>query len=323
MTPVLELSDLTVELSHAGQLVRPVEDVSLTVEEGKVVALIGESGSGKTMTALAAMGLLPESAHIAGGDVVVDGTDVAGLSNRERRRLRAGSMGMVFQDPLSALNPVYSVGWQIAEQFRVHENMSRTEANKRAVDLLKSVGIPDPERRAGEYPHQLSGGMRQRVMIAIAISLHPKLLIADEPTTALDVTVQAQILELLDGLRHEQGMAIWLITHDLGVVASIADEVVLMYAGRTVESASADRYFSDPRHPYGQALRESVPRLSQEIGDLHPVGGNPPPVTAFPSGCRFHPRCPYAIDRCRIELPLMRSVDDVLVACHRAEEIHD
>ncbi len=323
MSAVLDLRELTVELSSGGQMVRPVEDVSLTVEEGTVVALIGESGSGKTMTALATMGLLPESARIAGGEVVIDGRAVAGLSDKDRRGLRAGTMGMVFQDPLSALNPVYSVGWQIAEQFRVHRHMSRGESNERALALLRSVGIPDPERRAREYPHQLSGGMRQRVMIAMAISLEPQVLIADEPTTALDVTVQAQILELLDELRRKRGMAIWLITHDLGVVASLADEVVLMYAGRTVEAAGADHYFSDPRHPYGQALRASVPRISQEIDALEPVAGAPPPVTAFPPGCRFHPRCPYAIDRCRSEVPLMRRVDDVLVACHRAEEIHD
>jgi oligopeptide transport system ATP-binding protein len=322
MSPVLELNDLTVELSLAGQVVRPVEEVSLVVEQGMVLALIGESGSGKTMTALATMGLLPEAGRVAGGEIVIDGKSATNLPAADRRRLRAVSMGMVFQDPLSSLNPVYSVGWQIAELFRVHEGASRREANERAVDLLGVVGIPDPQRRAREYPHQLSGGMRQRVMIAIAIALHPKLLIADEPTTALDVTIQAQILELLDELRREQNMAVWLITHDLGVVASLADEVVLMYAGRTVESAPAASFFSDPRHPYGQALRTSVPRLSQPIGDLEPVTGSPPPVAAFPDGCRFHPRCPYAIDRCRSELPLLRPVDDVLVACHRAEEIH-
>ncbi len=322
MKSVVDLRGLTVELSHAGQSIRPVDDVSLTIHEGEAVALIGESGSGKTMTALATMGLLPESGTVTEGEILIDSRNVLEMPQSDRRRLRAGTMGMVFQDPLSALNPVYPVGWQIAECFRVHRGTPRVEANDRAVELLRSVGIPAPERRAREYPHQLSGGMRQRVMIAMAVSLNPRLLIADEPTTALDVTVQAQILELLDQLRRERGMALWLITHDLGVVASLADKVVLMYAGRTVESAPAADFFTSPRHPYGQALQRSVPRISEAVGDLNPVAGTPPTPDDFPAGCRFHPRCPYAIDLCRTELPIMRPLEGVMVACHRAEEIH-
>jgi oligopeptide transport system ATP-binding protein len=293
---------------------RVVEHVSIDVEEGECLAVVGESGSGKTPTALAIMGLLPPQIEMVGGQITF-----AGSHMRNGAPGRGTSLTLVPQDPLSALTPVVSIGMQIAEMFTVHAGATRREARRRTIDLLDRVGIPQPSRRFAAYPHQLSGGMRQRVLIAIAIALHPRLLIADEPTTALDVTVQAQILELLAELRSEMRMAMILITHDLGVVAGQSDRVALMYAGRIMETAPADDFFTAPVHPYGRALLESGPRIGS--GRMpKPIPGSPPHAANFPHGCRFHPRCPLAIARCLIETPNLRLLGNALVACHRAGE---
>jgi oligopeptide transport system ATP-binding protein len=321
--PVLEVEGLAVEFATPDGVVAAVNGVGFTLTRGETLAVVGESGSGKSVTAQAIMGLIERPGRVTAGAVRFAGVDLLALPAEERRRIRGRRMAMIFQDPLSALNPVYSVGFQIGEMFRVHQGMSRGEARRRAVELLDRVRIPSAASRVGDYPHQFSGGMRQRVMIALAIALGPEVLIADEPTTALDVTVQAQILELLDELRAATGMGLVLITHDLGVAAETADRVAVMYAGRIVETGPAVEVLTRPGHPYTEGLLASLPQGEGRLGRrLAPIAGAPPSLSRIPPGCPFHPRCPYAVERCRSELPPLAEVAGGRVsACWRAEEV--
>src|SRR4051794_25013185 len=303
--PVLEVDDLHVEFRTREGVVNAVNGISYTVDQGETLAILGESGSGKSVSAQAIMGILDTPpAVISGGGIRFQGRDLLTMKPEDQRKVRGPGISMIFQDALSSLNPVYSVGFQIGEMFRAHRGTSRKEAKQRAIELMDRVRIPAAAQRVGEYPHQFSGGMRQRVMIAMALALDPKVLIADEPTTALDVTVQAQILELLDDLRAETGMGLLLITHDLGVVAETADRVAVMYAGRIVETGPTDAVLAAPAHPYTEGLLASVPRgQSGREERLRPITGAPPSLARIPSGCPFHPRCPYVIDRCRHDRP--------------------
>jgi oligopeptide/dipeptide ABC transporter ATP-binding protein len=306
MTPLLEVRDLAVAFPTARGTIRPVDGVSFRLERGRTLALVGESGSGKSLTALAILRLVPSPGSVAPGSMVRLGADVlTTLDEPAMRAVRGGRIGMVFQDPMTSLNPVFTAGDQIAEAVRAHRRMSARAARERALALLEEVGIPDPVRRLDDYPHQLSGGMRQRVMIAIALAAEPELLIADEPTTALDVTVQAQILELLDRLRAQRGMAVLLITHDLGVVAGRADHVAVMYAGQIVESAPTEALFAAPAHPYTKGLFGSIPKLEGERGRLTPIPGMVPAPDAWPAGCRFAPRCAWRFERSADAPPLL------------------
>jgi peptide/nickel transport system ATP-binding protein len=302
---LLEVKDLRVEFSTDGGAARAVDGVSFQVGEGETLGIVGESGCGKTVTSLAIMGLIPSPPGrvLPGSSIRFRDRELAGAPQKQLRALRGNDMGMIFQEPMTSLNPVFTVGSQIGETLARHRGMKRKEALERSEALLKEVGIPEPGRRLHEYPHQLSGGMRQRVMIAMALACEPALLIADEPTTALDVTIQAQILELLAELRRRRGMAVLLITHDLGVVAEVCDRVAVMYAGQVVETGNVHEIFGDPRHPYTRGLLDSLPRLDNRGGRLRPIPGVVPSPTAWPSGCRFAPRCRFAWDRCRMEAP--------------------
>jgi len=302
--PLLRVEELSVEFTVEGRRARAVDHLSYEVGPGEVVGMVGESGCGKSVSALAVMRLLPEAGRIVGGRVWFGGRDLLTLPEREMRPLRGAQLAMIFQDPLTALNPVLTVGFQVAEAIALHQRVPRKVAWERAVDLLRRVGLPDPERRARFYPHQLSGGQRQRVMIAMAFSCDPRLVIADEPTTELDVTVQQQVLDLMLRLRAEHGTAILLITHDLGVVAQTCDRVIVIYAGRAVEVGTVHEAFRTPRHPYTAALLRSLPRLEGERQTRLPtIPGQPPDLFALPAGCPFHPRCPLGEERCTRELP--------------------
>jgi oligopeptide transport system ATP-binding protein len=321
MNPILTIENLCVEFGVNGRRARAVDGVSLAVRPGEILGLVGESGCGKSVTALAVMRLIPEPpGRIAGGRIVFDGRELLTLPEAEMRQLRGGQMAMVFQDPLSSLNPVLTVGFQVAEAIAAHRPVSRTEAWAQAVQMLRQVRIPDPEMKARQYPHQLSGGQRQRVMIAMAFSCQPRLVIADEPTTALDVTVQRQVLDLMTALAREHHTAVLLITHDLGVVAETCDRVAVMYAGRIVETAPVVELFEQPRHPYTRALLAAVPRLTDPIGERLPsISGQPPELLRLPGGCPFHPRCPEALPRCaREEPPITRYTDDAETRCFNA-----
>jgi oligopeptide/dipeptide ABC transporter ATP-binding protein len=300
MSRVLEVENLRVTFPGVnGSRFAAVDGVSFALSRGETLALVGESGCGKSLTSLSLLRLVPEPGRIEPESRIRLGeTDVLSLRGEALRDIRGRRIGMIFQDPMTSLDPVFRVGDQIAEGIRAHFPVSKREARDRSVALLREVGIPDPVARAQSYPHQLSGGMRQRVMIAIALAAEPEILIADEPTTALDVTVQAQILEVLDQLRSQRGMAVLLITHDLGIVAGRADRVAVMYAGEIVEEAPTARLFAQPSHPYTQGLFASIPRLSGPIERLNPIPGTVPPAAAWPSGCRFRPRCPYAFEPC-------------------------
>jgi peptide/nickel transport system ATP-binding protein len=323
---LLDVSDLTVEFSTRHGAVAVVEHVDLRIDRGQVHAVVGESGSGKSVTALAIMGLLPaRTARIASGRILFRDRDLTRLSRRELRDIQGRELAMVFQEPMTSLNPAFKVGDQIAESVRHHMRKSRREARARAIELLDEVGIPQAARRLDSYPHEFSGGMRQRVMIAMALACNPGLLIADEPTTALDVTVQAQIVDLLRRLSRDHGTAVMFITHDFGVVAEVADIVTVMYAAQTIESADVFGLFEEPLHPYTEALLHAVPSLDDEIvaDDERGLPGVPPNPTAFPRGCRFAPRCSYATDVCRagpVELEAARQADR-LVRCVRAGEL--
>jgi oligopeptide transport system ATP-binding protein len=302
--PLLEVADLHVEFRTREGVARAVNGVSYAVRPGETLAVLGESGSGKSVTAQAIMGILDTPpGYVTGGSVRFRGEDVLKMTEDKRRALRGPAMAMIFQDALSALNPVFSVGWQIGEMFRVHQGLARRDAKAKAVELMDRVGIPSAKARVNDYPHQFSGGMRQRVMIAMSIALNPALLIADEPTTALDVTVQAQVMDLLAELQRESGMALILITHDLGVVADVADRIAVMYAGRIVEEADAADLYANPAHPYTKGLLESIPRLDDKGRAISVIGGLPPTLTNLPSGCSFHPRCKYVQDICRAQVP--------------------
>jgi oligopeptide/dipeptide ABC transporter ATP-binding protein len=294
-----------------------VEDLSFALDAGDVLGIVGESGSGKSMTALALMRLIPPPGRLTRGRIMFDDVDISTLSEKAMQDLRGRAISMIFQEPMTSLNPVFPIGEQIMETLRVHERLDRTAARRRATALLELVEMPAAAKRLDDYPHQLSGGMRQRVMIAIALACRPKILIADEPTTALDVTIQAQILDLLRGLRRELGMAVILITHDLGVVAEFADRVLVMYAGRVVESAPAEPLFERPLHPYTEGLLASIPRLDGPIARLQAITGMVPPPYAMPPGCRFAPRCPYAQPACEERLPETLHVEGRDVACIR------
>ncbi len=305
MTPLLEVANLRVTFPTPSGTVHPVDGVSLSVDRGEVVALVGESGSGKSLTGLALLRLIPRPGSIdSGSELRLAGQDLLALSAEALRQVRGRRIAMIFQDPVNSLNPVLTVGAQIAETIRAHLPVARKEAAQRAEALLAEVGIADPKTRFKTYPHQMSGGMAQRVMIAIALAAEPELLIADEPTTALDVTVQAQILELLDRLRQKRGMAVLLISHDLGVVAGRADRVAVMYAGRIVEEAPTARLFAAPAHPYTRGLFASVPTLAGPRARLLPIPGTVPSAGAWPSGCRFRTRCPHVMPVCTDEPPI-------------------
>ncbi len=321
--PLLDVDDLWIEFRAGREVVHAVNGVSFRIEPGETAAILGESGSGKSVSLAAVMRLLQiPPAHIPKGTVRFKGMDVLNMPIGEWRQYCGRDISMVFQDALTSLNPVFSVGWQIAELFRTHGVASGREANERAVELLDRVGIPDPAMRAKDYTHQFSGGMRQRVMIAMAIALGPELLIADEPTTALDVTVQAQIMELLSGLRDESDMAMILITHDLGVVADVADTVAVMYAGRVVEQGRVSDVLGRPSHAYTRALLNSVPRARNKGQTLEPITGSPPDLARIPSGCAFHPRCRFATAICRNEAPPRIAVTPGRFAeCHHAEMV--
>ena len=312
---VLAIDELTVDFATDRGTLRAVDGVSLAVASGRTLAVVGESGSGKSVTALAAMGLLPGSARI-GGRITLDGET---LTPDRQRALRGGAMAMIFQEPMTSLNPAFTAGEQVAEALRIHRNLARRAAFDAAIAMLERVRIPDAARRARQYPHQFSGGMRQRVMIAIALACAPRLLLADEPTTALDVTVQAQILALLDTLKRETGTAVVLITHDLGVVADHADDVAVMYAGRVVERAPAARIFAHPEHPYTVGLLGAVPKLTGGEARLASIAGTVPDMRKPPPGCRFAPRCPFALPRCIAEAPpLLEMAPGHASACWRA-----
>ncbi|MFI6683166.1 ABC transporter ATP-binding protein [Streptomyces sp. NPDC050485] len=320
--PLLSVRDLSVTFPTGRGPVRAVDALSFDVHRGRTLGIVGESGSGKSVTSMAVLGL-HTGAEVT-GSIALDGQELVGLPERELNRLRGRRMAMIFQDPLSSLHPYYTVGEQIAEHHRVHFNSRRAEARRRAVEMLAEVGIPEPGRRAGEYPHQFSGGMRQRVMIAMALACEPELLIADEPTTALDVTVQAQILELLARLQEERGLAVVMITHDLGVVARVAHEVLVMYGGRAAEQAPVDELFAVPAHPYTSGLLDSLPRLDDSDEEpLRAIPGSPPSLLTPAPGCAFAPRCPRAAtaseavrERCTSERPLLGGPSGHPVACH-------
>ncbi|GAA4689391.1 ABC transporter ATP-binding protein [Streptomyces buecherae] len=310
-TPLLEVRDLHVEFKTRDSLVKAVNGVNYSVRAGETLAVLGESGSGKSVTAQAVMGILDmPPGRIPQGEIRFRGEDMLTMSNEERRQIRGRKIAMIFQDALSSLNPVLSVGYQLGEMFRVHQGMSRKAAKAKSIELMDRVRIPAAKDRVNDYPHQFSGGMRQRIMIAMAMALEPDLIIADEPTTALDVTVQAQVMDLLAELQAEYNMGLILITHDLGVVADVADKIAVMYAGRIVETAPVHELYKRPAHPYTRGLLDSIPRLDQKGQELYAIKGLPPNLTRIPPGCAFNPRCPKAQDICRSEVPILHPVTE-------------
>ena len=320
--PLLEVTNLDVEFDRAGGAMRVLRDVSFTISHGETLALVGESGSGKSTAALALMGLLPVGGHVARGGIRLGNRDLFALTKQEWRKVRGPELAMIFQDPLASLNPSLTVGYQIAETYRAHGDGARADVGRRVVEALESVGIPDAARRRRDYPYQFSGGMRQRIMIAIALALRPQLLIADEPTTALDVTVQAQILRLLRELRELHAMGMLLISHDLTVVANVAERIAVMYAGSIVETGPAAEVYARPAHPYTVGLIRSLPTAGQRDTELQPIPGYPPAFQALPSGCPFHPRCARAQVRCSEERPSPVAVGNGRTsACHFAHEV--
>ncbi|MFD6886834.1 ABC transporter ATP-binding protein [Streptomyces sp. NPDC059957] len=306
---LLEVRDLHVEFKTRDGVAKAVNGVNYSVAEGETLAVLGESGSGKSVTAQAVMGILDmPPGRIAGGEILFKGRDLLKMKEEERRKIRGAEMAMIFQDALSSLNPVLSVGAQLGEMYEVHRGMSRKDARNKAVELMDRVKIPAARERVGDYPHQFSGGMRQRIMIAMAMALEPSLIIADEPTTALDVTVQAQVMDLLAELQRELNMGLILITHDLGVVADVADKIAVMYAGRIVEAAPVHEIYKNPAHPYTRGLLDSIPRLDQKGQELYAIKGLPPNLLAIPPGCAFNPRCPMARAVCRTDVPPLAEV---------------
>lgn len=323
--PLLSVRDLKTHFFNADGVTRAVDGVSFDISGGETLGVVGESGCGKSVTALSILRLLPDKVgRIVGGHILFNNRDLASLSEAEMRAIRGNSIAMIFQEPMTSLNPVFTIGEQIAEAVRIHQGLGAGQAQARAIEMLRLVRIPDPERRVKDYPHQFSGGMRQRAMIAMALACGPKLLIADEPTTALDVTIQAQILKLIRELQERTGAAVMLITHDLGVVAETCDRVVVVYAGRKVEEAPVEQLFERPLHPYTRGLMASLPRMQKggRRAKLNEISGIVPSLREPIAGCAFAPRCPLAIDRCQTELPLLRSFAGAhAVACHRAEMV--
>jgi oligopeptide transport system ATP-binding protein len=315
--PLLEVHDLKTVFPTRDGVVKAVDGVSFRLDPGETLGIVGESGSGKSVTALSIMRLLQRPGKIVGGKVMYSGRDLTQVSEGEMRDIRGQEIAMIFQDPMTSLNPVFRTGWQVAEPVRLHQGMDKGRAMQVAVDMLEKVGIPSPESRARDYPHQFSGGMRQRAMIAMGLTTLPKVLIADEPTTALDVTIQAQILQLLRDVNRDFGTATILITHNLGVVAGMCERIMVMYAGRIVESGPTVDVFANPKHPYTWSLLRSIPRLDAEAHEpLKPIEGLPPDLMSLPSGCAFHPRCPFKVERCSRDTPELNRVGDTqLAAC--------
>jgi len=312
LNKLLQINDLVVEFQTPGGVLQAVNGISYAVSSGEIVAIVGESGSGKSVSALTILGLVPmPPGRIVNGEIFFDGSDLLQLDDEALREIRGSDIAMVFQEPMTSLNPVLSIGRQLTEGMKIHLGLTQQEANQRGIEVLSMVGISDPEDRLKQYPHQLSGGMRQRVMIAIALSCKPKLIIADEPTTALDVTIQAQVLSLMEDLCRQMDVALILITHNLGIVARYAERVNVMYAGRIVETGPAMKVYANPSHPYTVGLLRSVPSLDQERGrQLDPIPGNPPDMASLGEGCAFAPRCRFAQERCRNEIPSLTAVDD-------------
>lgn len=305
---LLDVKNLFTEFYVKRGTVKAVNDVSFNVDKGEILAIVGESGSGKSVTSLSVMGLVREPGKVTGGEILFGGEDLRNKSQKEMRKIRGDKISMIFQEPMTSLNPVQRIGDQLCESILTHTDMNKKEALEHAIEMLRVVGIPSPEQRVKDYPHQMSGGMRQRVMIAMGLCCNPELLIADEPTTALDVTIQAQILDLIKRLRDEIGMAVILITHDLGVVAETADRVVVMYCGRVVEQADVKDLFKDPKHPYTKGLIESIPRLDEDRDRLFMIKGMVPDPTALPKGCLFADRCDNCMEKCKNELPALTDV---------------
>ena len=300
---LLEVKNLETEFKIKRGLVKAVNGVSFEIEKGEILAVVGESGSGKSVTSLSIMGLIEKPGRISNGEILFNGQELTKMSKKEMQAIRGDKISMIFQEPMTSLNPVYRIKDQIVESILTHTKMTKKEAEDHAVEMLRLVGIPDPERRAEDYPHQMSGGMRQRVMIAMALACNPELLIADEPTTALDVTIQAQILDLINSIREKLNMSVLLITHDLGVVAETADKVVVMYCGRVVEKGTVEEIFTDPRHPYTKGLLESIPRMDKDVKPLYMIKGIVPDPTNLPKGCPFADRCDRCMEKCREAMP--------------------
>ncbi|SME88584.1 peptide/nickel transport system ATP-binding protein [Tistlia consotensis] len=317
---LLEVENLRVEFPTRRGTLTAVDDISFHIDEGEVLGVVGESGAGKSMTGTAIIGLLEPPGRIAGGEIRLDGRRIDNLPYEKLRRIRGREIGMVFQDPLTSLNPLYTVGHQLIETIQTHTDMSESQARRRAIDLLAEVGIPAPERRIDQYPHQFSGGMRQRVVIALALCVNPRLVIADEPTTALDVSIQAQIIKLLKKLCSEHGAAVMLITHDMGVIAETADRVAVMYSGRIAEVGPVREVIRNAKHPYTHGLMGSIPMVGHDLDRLTQIEGSMPRLTEIPTGCPFNPRCPKVFERCRHERPELIAVEDTRVACWLYEE---
>ncbi len=318
---LLHVTDMLTHFRTDDGIVKAVDGVSFSVEKGKTLGIVGESGSGKSVTCLTLMGLNDPKRATSTGSVLLDGEEILGLAQNQLQKIRGSRIAMIFQDPMTSLNPVKSIGWQLEEAVLLHQDVTKKVARARAIELLSEVGIPRSDVRVDDYPHQFSGGMRQRVMIAMALINDPEILIADEPTTALDVTTQAQILRLMQRLQDEHGTAIVMITHDLGVVAEISDDVVVMYAGKIVEEASVDDLFVNPQHPYTWGLLGSLPRIAGRTDRLAQIAGQPPSLLNPPSGCAFHPRCPYVFDRCVTAVPDLLTISGVAHAhrCHLSD----
>lgn len=322
MTDLLKVNNLEVSFQISKkERVTAISDVSFTLNKKETLCVVGESGCGKSVTANSILRLLPkESSRIEQGEILLDGRNLVTASEKEMRAVRGNQISMIFQEPMTSLNPVQTIKKQLVEMYRSHRSISRREAAAQAVEMLKKVGIPEPERRMKEYPYQLSGGMRQRVMIAMALSSNPKILIADEPTTALDVTVQAQVFDLMKTLQEQMGTALLLITHDMGVVAEMADNVMVMYAGEVVEYDTAEQIFNNPRHPYTIGLLKSIPRTDQDTEELYTIEGTVPGLTEMPKGCHFSTRCEYCTEKCQKEKPKLVQIGNRKIRCHKAEE---
>ncbi|SEA78340.1 peptide/nickel transport system ATP-binding protein/oligopeptide transport system ATP-binding protein [Thalassobacillus cyri] len=322
METLLNVNNLVTSFRTAKEKIQAVRGVSFSVDKGETLCIVGESGCGKSITTLSIMGLLPDNGEISEGSITFQGQELTKKKEEEMRRHRGNDISMIFQEPMTALNPVFTVGYQIMEPLNLHTNLGKNEKRKRAVELLNQVGLSNPEKTLKKYPHELSGGMRQRVMIAISLACNPSLLIADEPTTALDVTIQAQILDLIDDLKEKMGMGVLMVTHDMGVVAEVADRVMVMYAGNVVETGTVKEVFENPSHPYTKGLLASVPNVDEEDHSLEAIPGTLPNLNEKIAGCRFHPRCPYAMDKCRKEdPPHFRITDQQQSKCWLHEEV--
>jgi oligopeptide/dipeptide ABC transporter ATP-binding protein len=321
---LLQVENLVTKFKTADGKLSAVRGVTFSVDRKETLCIVGESGCGKSITSLSIMGLLPKNGEISEGSINFEGKDLTKLNQKELRQLRGNKISMIFQEPMTALNPVFTVGFQIREPLIIHQRLSKREAYNRSIELLKQVGIPYPEKRINQYPHELSGGMRQRVMIAIALACNPSLLIADEPTTALDVTIQAQILDLINDLKEELGMGVVMVTHDMGVVAEVADRVMVMYAGEKIEEGTVDTIFNNPQHPYTRGLLKSVPNVDDREHKLDPIPGSLPNLNEKIDGCRFHQRCEFATDKCRDQAPTtFRLENDHFVKCWLQEVEQD